>query len=111
MPPPRNGSTMVMTDAGMPQDAAGPACELSVVMIDAGEREPKRGECERWDEPVGIEPFHGRRAFMHPEDLDLPPAAMDGIENEIAIDERYRVIAERLDLPGSKPLSIRPRLR
>ena len=82
MPPPWNGSAMVTTDAGMPQHATGPACELSVVVIDASEREPKPGPCEQWDEPVAIEPFHGRCTFMHTEDLDLTPAAVDGIENE-----------------------------
>jgi hypothetical protein len=84
---------------------------LSVVVIDASEREPKPGPCERWDEPVAIEPFHWRRAFMHAEDLDVTPAAVDGIENEIAIEEVNRAIAERLDPPGRKPLRIRPRLR
>ena len=102
---------MVRTDAGMPQHAPGPACELSVVVIDASEREPEAGPCEQWDKPAAIEPFHWRRAFMHTEDLDLTPAAVDGIENEIAIEEVNRAIAERLDPPGRKPLRIRPRLR
>ncbi len=99
---------MVMTDAGVRQHAAGPGCELSVVMIDAGDRELKRRPCEQWDETVRIEPFHWCWTGMQTEDRNRIPATMDGIMDEIAIDERNRVVTERLDLPGSNPLRVRP---